>query len=248
MKEVKHTTRAASMLSLRRSASVPVTVVPLALAAFFFTTALDTSALGATRTQLNPNPRPDGSPTPVISKRSIFSRSWKPSQHEIIYNAQNKPIYNIGQDWNKILKLNLSIGHIYQEYGINLPHNIYNPANQCDGEVDQSSKVVQFNPSQSEMGREVDQCQFRHKNFLCQNLQIFYSNCSCPLLEMRGMFVFGMMIGSRMPFCVVLFLRVFSMASNRESSVNECYVVRENYVQGSVLQERFVSIRGGSIL
>lgn len=50
MKEVKHTTRAASMLSLRRSASVPVTVVPLALVAFFFTTALDTGALGATRT------------------------------------------------------------------------------------------------------------------------------------------------------------------------------------------------------
>lgn len=45
------TSLAASMLSLRRSASVPVTVEPPRLAAaFFFTIALDTEALGAART------------------------------------------------------------------------------------------------------------------------------------------------------------------------------------------------------
>lgn len=45
--KMQHTSRAASMLNLRKSASVPVTVEPpLPAAAFFFTTALDTGAFG----------------------------------------------------------------------------------------------------------------------------------------------------------------------------------------------------------
>lgn len=46
-----HTSRAASMLSLRRSESVPVTVEPpLPAAAFFFTIAFDMGVFEAART------------------------------------------------------------------------------------------------------------------------------------------------------------------------------------------------------